>query len=237
MVVVDRMNAGDTIGDVSVAGQMMDKWWNTYFGGRFQSGHDHGPGRFNGKTHSVLADSDRVFQDAGVVIRELSIEHFLWVNSAKFMPTRLTDKLEHEITVLHFDDPVMPEQVPAEAVSRYFEFSREKTSFRSQRYGVAMYFELDRMLTEEGRMEFAMNAKRIALAFRMHAAYVALCRFLAPNDSEQRWFSQYNTNNPATLRLQHIKTEVDEFAEPHKQDSGAFALIWRYAQLMERKNG
>ncbi len=228
--------ADNNIGSVSVGDGGMNKLFQTYFNGRNTTAFNLGAGRNDTKTHFVLADSERVFEDAGTVIRNINMDHLLWINQRDFMPARVTDKIEHELTVIKFDDPVAPEQTPAEAVSRYFDIGKEKMSFRSKRYGISMYFELDRMLTAEGKNDFAMFTRKISIVFRIHAAYIALVRFMAQSNEDRAWYAEYG-GTMQVLKTEHIRREVEEWAETTKYDTGAFAMIWRYGKAMQLQNG
>ena len=219
-----------SVAPVSMGTQHLQTFLNMYFNPNYVKGTER-------RDHFQLADAsaDQIFEDAGKVIRNISIEHLMWINT-QLLPARVTRKLEMEVTVLRFDRGFGPEQTPNEAVSRYIDIQRETVSFRSKRYGMAMYFEVDRMMTPEGQEEFALFTKEIAKRFRQHAAYVAMARFLQPHASEQMWYPQYNAH-PQNITEDQIRREVVEFAAPHKSETGAFQLIWSYAKVFERFNG
>lgn len=221
---------GHNTAPVSMGTQHLQTFLNMYFNPNYVRGTER-------RDHFQLAEAsrDQIFEDAGKVIRNISIEHLMWINT-QLLPARVTRKLEMEVTVIRFDRGAGPEQTPNEAVSRYIDIQRETVSFRSKRYGMAMYFEVDRMMTPEGQEEFALFAKEIAKRFRQHAAYVAMARFLQPHATDQMWYPQYGAH-PQNITEDQIRREVAEFAAPHKSEAGAFQLIWTYAKAFERLNG
>jgi hypothetical protein len=212
----------------------MTRLFQTYFNGRNAAPYDLGAGRFDGRTNWQLVNSERVTEDMGVVIREVNIEYLTWVNR-DLMPTRVSNDIEFEVTVIRFDKDVMLEQTPEYAVSRYMDIRKEKLSFRSKRYGLSYNFEVDGMMTPEGQQEFAMFTKKIAIAFRMHAAFIALARLLMPDSTEQYWYSQYGQHAQNITDAQ-IMREVTEFGAAHKSETGVFQLIYQYAAAFQRQN-
>lgn len=226
--------ATDTQRPSSYADGSMTRLFQTYFNGRNAAPYDLGAGRFDGRTNWQLVNSDRVTEDMGVVIREVNIEYLTWVNR-DLMPTRVSNDIEFEVTVIRFDKDVMLEQTPEYAVSRYMDIRKEKLSFRSKRYGLSYNFEVDGMMTPEGQQEFAMFTKKIAIAFRMHAAFIALARLLMPDATEQYWYSQYGQHAQNITDAQ-IMREVTEFGAAHKSETGVFQLIYQYAAAFQRQN-
>lgn len=215
---------------VSMGTQHLNTFLNMYFNPNYIKGSER-------RDHFQLSDSaaNQIFEDAGKVIRNISIEQFNWINTL-LLPARVTRKLEMDITVIRFDRGTGPEQTPNEAVSRYIDMQTETVNFRSKRYGLAFYFELDRMMTPEGQQEFGMFTKEIAKRFKQHAAYVAIARFLQPHASMQQWYPQYGTH-PQQITEDHIRREVAEFAGAHKAETGVFQLIWKYQKAFELYNG
>ena len=215
---------------VSMGTQHLNTFLNMYFNPNYIKGSER-------RDHFQLADgaANQIFEDAGKVIRNISIEHLNWINTL-LLPARVTRKLEMDITVIRFDRGTGPEQTPNEAVSRYIDMQTETVNFRSKRYGLAFYFELDRMMTPQGQEEFSMFTKEIAKRFKQHAAYVAIARFLQPHSSMQQWYPQYGTH-PQQITEDHIRREVAEFAGAHKAETGVFQLIWKYQKAFELYNG
>ena len=231
ILAAEHRGAPTTYGDGGLA-----QFHQMYFNGRNVAGYDHRLDRMQRRDHFQLTDNNKgIFEDAGKVIRNISFDHLSWINR-DLMPAEITRVIEEEITVINFDDGVTPEQTPNEAVSRYLDIRREKINFRSKRYGLAMYFEVDRMMTDEGKEDFAMFAKKIAVVFRIHAAYIALARLLQPSLTEAKWYSQYGKPSAAITEQQRNR-EVSEFAIAHKSDTGAMAIIWTYAKAFEMTNG
>ena len=226
--------ADNTIGHPGV-GEVMSRYYDKYFTPN-NSVYDHGPGRNDYKDYDVLADNSKLVVDTGVIIRQYNADHLLWVNQKEFMPARLSNDLQFEVTVLKFEDVTLPEETPALAVSRRIDIGRENIKFRSKRYGYAYFFEADNMSTQKGRDDFKLYLDRVALMFKVNMAYIALMKFLQPNQSDRHWQAQFGSPLGA-VTMDHLRREVREFAEPHKSDAGAIALMYRYSRAMQIKNG
>lgn len=219
-----------TIGDGGLA-----QFHHTYFTGKNAAAYNHGPNRHDSRGHFQLVDSDKVFESYGKVVRNVNYDHLLWINRI-LLPTEYTTKIEFDVQILNFNKNVTVEPTPNESVSRYIDISKEKINFRSKRYGLAMYFELDRMMTEDGKEDFAMFAKKIAQIFRMHAAYLAMVRLLQPDSTESKWYQQYG-QPPQNITDEQMRTEVKQWGCGNKDETGALELIWTYAKAFEYENG
>jgi len=228
------LRADNTIGHPGT-GDVMSRYYDKYFNVN-NGAYDHGPGRNDYRDYQILADNSKLVEDTGVVIRQYNADHLLWVNRDKFMPARLSENLQYEVTVLKFEDLSLPEETPALAVSRRIDIGRENIKFRSKRYGVAYFFEADRMSTQEGRDDFKLYLDRVATMFRVNMAYIALIKFLQPNQSDRFWQAQFGSPL-GSITMEHLRREVQEFAEPHKSDAGALAMMFRYSRAMQVKNG
>ncbi len=208
---------------------------SNYFTGALMNGSQRTAGSRDSWTHHTLADQKRVEMEMSIIYHNLNHQMFTWVNDPSFMPVEYTDKLTKEFTVLKFDKNVFPDQTPAESVSRIFGMSKEQRTFRSKRYGLAMIFEVDNMMTPEGQEEFAMTAAKITTVFVEHIAFLSLSRLLSPNSEDIFYQNQYGTPTIAS-KLNQIKTEIEETFAGHKTSAGPFPTTWKYRQEMIRNN-
>jgi len=213
----------------------LSTFFNNYFPTANEQYYTPGPGRFDTRSELVLADSEQVFKDLGIVIRELARDNALWVNQS-LMPIEVTDKIEFQVTVLRFDDVVTLEQTPAFGTSRTLDFFKDKTMVRNKRWGKALTFELDMMLRKEGQEIFTMQLSRIIRAFKDHASYIALNALFSYNKSDRNYF-RTNAALANLVNMQHYQREIDEFGCFNKSLSRGFGVMYRYANAIENVNG
>lgn len=187
------------------------------------------------RTHYVLADTTSLFEDMGTVFNNVVNDRLLWVNRDDFMPSKFTDAIEHRFTEVNFGQHVFPELTPAESVSRTFAIKRRTMKQYSKRAGLEFEFELDRMMTKEGRDDFSLFTTKIANSFKNYIAWVSVTEFLTPNNMDLKWYQKYGAVTGQQW-LRKMDEEIKDFAAFNKSKQDAEAIIVKYANALEQEH-
>jgi hypothetical protein len=222
-------------GTLTVADGGMANLFETYFNGKNFATSQHGPDRYNSKTHFHLEDQPSVFKDMGQILLNLANQGMSWVNSPNFMPVTYSEVLEESWVTVRFDKLVFPEQVPNESVSRVFGISKERVIARKKRFGLGIEFDVENMLKKEGQDEFALFYAKLVRVFTELVAFLSMARLAEMNVLDIYYFNDHMTRTMGFFQTQ-IKEEVKDTWAAHKGHQGPFPTLYKFRSRMVSEN-